>query len=178
MDLVYMLLIYFCFIFFLFVVNYYVNLFSSKELYTREDVSNFMPYLSESLGKMTQKYNVSGLVVALAVSSLFGVGIPLLSMHWFFNSSILFAVLFLVSPAIKESFDASKVNASDSRVDEIANLFSRYIGIIVLGFGTGTGASLMLNWANKKELGFLWFAVNIIAVIVLEQYVISRELKE
>lgn len=178
MDAIYILIIYLVFLFFLFAVNYYANLISTKDQYTKEELLKVFPYLEESRKKLSDKYPFPKYLIILGAASLFGMLFPLLSSGMFFNSAILFIVLYLLTPIMTEHIESTKVNSSSEPMDEIANHFSAYAGIILLGFGAGTGTSLMYNWAQKKELGFLWFMFNLIIIVVLGVMTINKELKE
>lgn len=178
MGLVYILIIYTVFLLFILTVNYYVNLISSKDQYTREEISNILPYIAESWLKVSRKYSSPALLLALFGSSFFGILIPFTSAHWFFNSAIFFVVIYLVLPLVKERVDSVKVSSSSMISDDIGNMISRMSYIIIFGFGMGTGTSLMYNWAKEKELAFLWFLVNLAVIVVLEVYAINKELGE
>jgi hypothetical protein len=176
MEALYVTLVYLFFLFFLLVINYYVHLISTKDQYTKEELSNIMPYLSDSWKTMNERYSSSGLITSFIFSSLVGLLIPFLSIHWFFNSSILVCIFFLVFPVVKERLDSMKVSSTGSYSVDIQNYFAYYAGVILLGFGTGTGGSLMYNWANHREMSFLWFMLNLAVVVVLMQYALRREL--
>lgn len=178
MSLLYLILIYLFFAAFLFTVTYYADLISSKEQYTREEISNILPFITESWQKLSDKYPMPGLTLALFFPSFLGLLIPFISASWFFNSSILFVVLYVVLPVMKERFESVRVSASEYYADAISNFISKYARIVLIGFGTATGASLMYNWAHKKELGFIWFIFNLAVIVVLEVLTISREIKE
>lgn len=178
MGLVYLISIYAFFVVFLFAVTYYVNLISSKDLYTKEEISNILPYLKECGQKIVDKYPLPGLTVAIVAASGLGAVIPFISANWFFNSAVFFGALFLVLPIVKERIDSMRVSTSEYYADDVANYLAKYAGIILLGFGAGAGAGLMYNWAHKKDLGFIWFVLNLALIVVLEVSVISREVKE
>src|SRR5512137_2909575 len=108
MEALYVTLVYLFFLFFLLVINYYVHLISTKDQYTKEELSNILPYLSDSWKAMNERYSSSGLITSFILSSLVGLLIPFLSVHWFFNSSILFCIFFLVFPVVKERLDSMK----------------------------------------------------------------------
>jgi TM2 domain-containing membrane protein YozV len=178
MAFLYIIIIYMCFVFFLVSVSYYVTLFSQKEQYTREEISNVLPYIFESWRKLGAKYPVTGLLLALLVSSFIGLLVPFISSHWSINSAVFYGLFYAVFPILKERFDSTRVSSSPYYRDDISNAFSRYAGIILFGFGAGTGTSLMYNWAHNKELGFLWFILNLAVITVLEVRLVGKEIRE
>lgn len=178
MSLLFLLLVYFVYVLFLFVIHYYTDLISSKDQYTKEELSNILPAVVENWKVLSAMYTPSGMLIGLAASSIIGLLIPFISSNWFVNSSILVIVLYLVIPFIKEQIDSSMVHSSDNIADSVVNFFSKNAVIILLGFGSGTGASLMYNWAQKKDIPFLWFLVNLVAVTVLMEILLKKELKE
>jgi len=178
MALLYVVIIYAVFTLFILTVCYYVNLISSKDQYTREEISNILPFVAETWQKVYSRYPSPMLFLMLLGSSFIGLLIPFLSSHWFFNSAVFFVVLYLVAPLAKERVDSVKVSNSDEIKDDLTNLFSRFTYIIVLGFGLGTATSLMYNWAQEKELSFLWFLLNLAAIVLLEVHMMNKELNE
>ncbi len=178
MSLLYIVLIYIIFTAFLLTVTYYADLISSKEQYTREEISNIIPFIAETGQKIIEKYPLPGLGLAIFFPSLLGLLMPFISNGWFLNSAFLFVCLYILLPIAKERFDSTRVSASEYYADEIANYISKYAGMILFGFGAGTGTGLMYTWAHEKELGFLWFIFNLIVIVVLEVYTVSKEIKE
>jgi hypothetical protein len=163
---------------FLLVANYYITLISSKDHYTREEIANIFPFISSSLIKLKDRYNTAGLLLAMALSSLIGGGIPRISSHWFFNSSLLFLAVYFIFPILKERIESYKVSTSEYYRDALANYFSQYSGIIIIGLGTGMGASLMYNWASIRELSFLWLLLNLAVITVLVERVLGKEMSD
>jgi hypothetical protein len=178
MSFLYMLAVYMFFMFFLLTVNYYIHLLSSKDQYTREELSNILPYISGYLSMLAEKYHQTGFLLALLPASLVGMLFPVITDHWFFSSSILFIIAYLLLPILKERFESTRVMASSSRVDDVSNFMARHAGVIVIGLGGGMGSSLMYTWAHDKELGFLWFIMNLSILIVLMEFALSREYNE
>ncbi|TAL36437.1 MAG: hypothetical protein EPN93_08415 [Spirochaetes bacterium] len=178
MGFLYILAVYMFFMFFLLTVNYYIHLLSSKDQYTREELSNILPYISGYLAMLGEKYHQTGFMLALLPASLVGLLIPQISDHWFFSSAILFVIAYLLLPVLKERFESTRVMASDSHADDILNFLARHAGVLVIGLGGGMGSSLMYTWARDKELGFLWFILNLSVLIVLMEFALAREYNE
>jgi len=104
--------------------------------------------------------------------------LPLISTHWFLNSAILFVIVFFVFSFIKDHIDRIMVTASESFRDVVANVFSRHCEIFTLGFGVGTGASLIYVWGNNREMSFLWFLANMVIATIMIEFTLRTILKD
>ena len=147
--------------------SYYVNLYVSKDQFTKDELKNVMPYLTQLMGKIVNNYSTSILIATLLVSSIIGIALPLLSDHWFLNSSIIFLVMFFAFPVAKKNFEKTQVTTGGTLSDTIINIFTRYYNVILIGFGNGSATGLMYNWGVYKSVHFLWFLINLIALSVL-----------
>jgi hypothetical protein len=107
------------------------------------------------------------LAVSLIISSIVGILLPMLSEHWFLNSSIIFVVMFFIFPLAKKNFDKAKVTTGGKLSDTAMNIFLKYYNFILIGFGSGTASALMYNWGVFKAVHFLWFLINFIALSIL-----------
>jgi hypothetical protein len=161
------ILIYIVYLFVLIVGSYYVDLYLSKDQFTKEELKDVLPYLSKLWRKIAHSYSVSLVAAILTVSSLFGILFPMVSQNWFLNSSIIFLIMYFSFPVLKKNFDKTTVTVSGSYADTATNIFVKYHEIILIGFGAGTATGLIYNWGVFKAVHFLWFLVNLIALSIL-----------
>jgi hypothetical protein len=147
--------------------SYYVDLYLSKDQFTKEELKNVIPYLTKFWYGMANNYALTILAVILVISSLVGIALTMVTQHWLLNSAIIFAVLFFIFPLAKKNFDKAMVTTGGNLSDTAMNMFLKYYNFILVGFGTGTASALMYNWGAFKAIHFLWFLINIIALTIL-----------
>lgn len=167
MNIFVLILLYVVYVFFLVVVSYYVNLFTSKQEYTQEELKNVFPYFSHTWDVISSKYSTLSFFVILVLSSVLGILLPFISKNWFLNSSILFIVVFFTIPYLRNYFEDRMVTESDNYLDNYVNIFVKHSDLITLGFGIGLGSALTYVWRNNVEISTIWFLINIIIVTVL-----------
>jgi len=159
-----LLIIYLVYLMLLIMGSYYVNLYISKDQFTKDELKNILPYLAQLWNKIINNHSAPLLIAAFAISAIIGIALPLLSDIWFLNSSIIFLVMFFTFPVAKKNFDKTQVTTGGALSDTIINIFCRYYNIILIGFGNGTATGLMYNY---KSIHFLWFLINLIALSVM-----------
>jgi hypothetical protein len=169
-----LILIYFTYLIILLLGSYYVNLYLSKDHFTKEELKNVVPFLTQSLKKVMNSHSMSIMIILLFVSSLLGILVTMLSENWFLNSSIIFIVMFLTFPLAKKNFDKVKVTIGGSYADTAINIFSKYYNFLLIGYGNGTASALMYNWGVYKAVPFLWFLINFIVISILLGMVINN----
>ncbi|MCU0846395.1 MAG: hypothetical protein MUD12_00745 [Spirochaetes bacterium] len=158
------------FIFYLLLViagSYYVDLFLTKDEFTKEELKSILPYLLNYWNSIIKKYTMTTFFTILGVSSIIGILIPMIIYNWLGNSSMFFALVFFMLPMAKRHFEQSQVNTSESLADSAINIFVRYSEIIVIGFGAGNGSALIYNFRPMEDIHFLWFFVNIVLVTIM-----------
>jgi hypothetical protein len=161
--LIEIILIYLFYLVILILGSYYVNLYISQDQFTKDDLKNIFPYLTQFMNGIMNNYSMSILAIVMIVSSFLGLILPILFQNWFFNSSILFIVMFFSFPLIKKNYDQAQVTTGGNLADTAMSLFMKYYNFVLIGFGTGTATALMHNWVVYKEIHFLWFLINLIA---------------
>lgn len=161
------LIIYLIFLLLVLVGNYYINIFLTQEQYSKEEMKNILPYLSQFWDKINKNYSLLTFFIILTISSFLGLIIPMLSSHWIANSSIFFMIIFFLLPYIKKYYEQSQVTSSDNYSDTITNIFVKYSDIIKIGFGTGLGTALMLNWRLLTHINSILFLLNILIIAIL-----------
>lgn len=171
-------LIYIVYLFLILAGYYYINLFISKEQYSKDELKNILPYFSQLWNKISSSYSILTLCIILLVLSIIGILIPMVSSHWIFNSSILFVVLFFVLPYLKKHYEKAQVAESDQYSDTVVNIFIKYTSIVLIGFGTGLGCALIYNWRSLININSLWFLLNIIVVSILLGITLNNLMKE
>jgi hypothetical protein len=171
-------LIYVAYLILLILGSYYVDLYLSKDQFTKNELKDIMPYLKESLNRVLRTYSMPLLAVILVISSAIGIALPMLSQHWFLNSAILFLVMFFTFPLAKKNLEKAKVTTGGNLSDTAMNIFTEYDNIILTGFGAGTATGLMYNWGVYKAIHFLWFLINFIALSILVGIAIKNAIKQ
>ncbi|HOJ27549.1 MAG TPA: hypothetical protein PL059_00590 [Spirochaetota bacterium] len=158
------------------IVYEYYKLFNSKDEYTKQELKQVVFLIPDHWIPLLSKFR---LYPVYALTSLvFGILIPLLSTNWFFQSSVLCILLFIILPQIRRSYEPMKVTVSDSFVDTVATALSEYYEIILFFFSTGTLSSLTYTWVTEKELSFLWFMVNAIIICIIMFFMLASLDKE
>lgn len=157
---------------------YYVDLYLTKEQYTRDDLKNSFSYVTGVFQRVSNAYSLPMFFLILFVSSLLGLLIPMFTKNWLINSALLVVIVFFVIPFIKGNLERSQVTTSEDIMDTIINIFVRYDAVIVVGFGTGYGTILMYNWATVKAVHFLWFLINIVIISVVIGVTIKDALRQ
>jgi hypothetical protein len=165
-------LIYVAYLILLILGSYYVDLYLSKDQFTKNELKDIMPYLKESLNRVLRTYSI------LVISSAIGIALPMLSQHWFLNSAILFLVMFFTFPLAKKNLEKAKVTTGGNLSDTAMNIFTEYDNIILTGFGAGTATGLMYNWGVYKAIHFLWFLINFIVLSILVGIAIKNAIKQ
>lgn len=155
------------------IINYYGNLITSKTEYTRDEIVNFMPMVLKNLKDVFVVNTVSTFLLFF-IAPLFFALILMYVSHLFFPGTVLICILFFIFPILRSSIEDRMVHASENLRDDFANNFSRFGDFIILGVGTGFSASGMHVWVQNREYGFLWFAVNLIAVTVFTVLTFAR----
>jgi hypothetical protein len=178
MNLIYIVIVYIVYTLVLFTANYYINLFSEKDEYTKDEIKNIFPHIIYCLDRIKSKYIFSMMLLTLTTSSLIGLSIPFISSHWIIQSAITFSLIFFTFPIIKKNFEDARVMSSANLGDNFANIFAKHSDIIMLGFGIGFGSSFMYIWANNKELSFLWFILNITIISLLLEYTLQKIIRD
>jgi hypothetical protein len=153
--------------------SYYVNLYITHDHFSKEDLKNVLPYLSDLWSGITNN-SLAALIGILIVSSFLGMLITMITNNWFLNSSIIFVILFLIFPLAKKSFDNARVTTGGGFADRTIEIFAKYYNFILIGYGAGTGTALMYNWGVYKSVPFLWFLINFIVISILIGLVIKN----
>jgi hypothetical protein len=96
---------------------------------------------------------------------------------WLVNSSIIFALLFVLAPLPAHRFQATQVTSSDSIRDYFSNIYMRYFDIILLGIGIALSTGMTYNYLFAGKISFIWFLINIAASTTLQVLSLRRFLQ-
>jgi hypothetical protein len=168
------LLIYVFYLALIILGSYYVNLYLTKDQFTKDELKDILPYMTKFWNKIANTYSMSIMAICIGVASLIGILLPMLSQHWFLNSAIIFIVMFFTFPLAKKNFDMALITTGGTFADTAMGIFVKYNNIILIGFGTGTATGIMYNWAVFKAINFLWFLVNLIVLTIFIGIVIKN----
>ncbi len=173
-----LILIFIIYLFIIITGYYYIDLIITRDEFTKNDLKSIGPYYKKIWSNIQERFSLPVMFLFLAGSALIGLLIPLFTYNWFVNSSIIFAVVFVVLPITKKYFEESQVTATENALDTSANIFIKYAEIIVFGFGAGTAATVMYNWGSSREINFIWFLINIIIITVLLGVIVRNYLNK
>lgn len=140
---------------------YYVQIFTSKENYTREELTSLAPYFSQLRHHLRKKFNPMSLIVFAITASLIGLALPFVRFHAITNSVLLFGVFSLILPIFQNHFNSSRVSVSEDITDSAAALFFRYSTVALLFFGIANAVGFTLSWTRHHQVSFLWLLVNL-----------------
>jgi len=160
------LLIYIFYLLIIVVGSYYVNLYLTKDQFTKDELKDIMPYLTKLWNRTATSYSLATLLTCLFAASIIGILLPMLSQHWFLNSAIIFIIMFFAFPLAKKNYDIARITTGGSFADTAMGIFVKYSSIILIGFGTGTATGIMYNWGAYKAIHFIWFLVNLIVLTI------------
>jgi len=160
------LLIYIVYLLIIVLGSYYVNLYLTKDQFTKDELKDVMPYLTKLWNRITTSYSLSIMLICLCVASLIGILLPMLSQHWFLNFAIIFIVMFFTFPLAKKNYDMARITTGGSFADTAMSIFVKYNSVILVGFGTGTATGIMYAWGVYKAINFLWFLINLILLTI------------
>ena len=104
-----LIIIYLVYLLLLVLGSYYVNLYISKDQFTKDELKDVLPYLAKLWGKIINNHSISVLIAVFIISAIIGMALPLLTDHWFLNSSIIFLVMFFSFPVAKKNFNKLKL---------------------------------------------------------------------
>ncbi len=162
-----LIILYVAAIFISLILFHYFQLFRSKEQYTKEELKNVIPSIPRYWDSLLQRYSISGFVFSLLAATIPGLLIPFISLGWFFQSAIIFILLFIILPYVRGYMENIRVTAPADYGDVISNIFIRYTDVILYGFGAGTLSSITYLWTTHRELSFLWYIINAAVILII-----------
>ena len=176
--LIEIVLVYIIYLFIVLAGTYYVTMFNSKNVFTKEEIKNVFPYIFLFVGRVNEIYPITVFFAVLIVSSFIGIVIPMIFKHWIANSSLLFIILFFALPVIKNQMEKSQVAEPEKYSDALANLLIKFTEVIILGFGAGLGTALLYNWRALSDIHSVFFLVNIVIISIFIGNIINILIKE
>ncbi len=159
-------------------LHYYITLFMTKDEFTKDEFKNLTPYFKGVAAVATQNFQISWLLLILVFSGLLGVVLPVFFVNSFFNSIFPFLLVYFAFPFLARFLAERQVTDSDSPSDYAANIFIKYHSVFSFGFGLGVLTGFSYNWVHQLTTGFLFFAFNFAAAIVLLQFALTIVLQE
>lgn len=160
------LLVFLIYCFLVTIGSYYVNLYVTQDQFTKQDLKNIMPYLSQLGQRIIREYSPLSFALVVCIAAFVGIAVTMVTDHWFLNSCILYLILYFTVPLMRQQAEKATVTTAAGWGDTAANLIVRYGNIAVLGFGFGNATGLMYNWDVHHSVHFLWFLVNIIVLTI------------
>ncbi|MBN2436594.1 MAG: hypothetical protein JXK07_15145 [Spirochaetes bacterium] len=137
-------------------VHHYGTLFMMKTEYTRDDFTNLDPVKTRILKRLGNTPNRTITIIVSFAALVLPYFLTATMLNWFINSVILYALFyyarFLLLPKNEDTglpFD---------------------IDLVMIVFGFSLLAGFTLNWISFMNTGFLFFAVNFFATIILLYY--------
>lgn len=152
----------FCLIF-----TYYFNLFVSKSVYTRSELSNILPQLGSMINTIYYKYSIFYLAGFYVISGLIGISLLSLFENWIINSALIPLILFYSAPRLAVYFEQTRVTISENYKDIAEALYTKYYNYILTGFSAGYASKLIENCFNNNFISFIWFIINFIIITII-----------
>jgi len=143
-----------------FVLTYYLHLFTSKNEYSRQELSDILPQLGNMLKKITSNYPVLRLTGIILLSAIIAIIILSIFTNWIINSAIIPLVIYFTGPKLAVYFEETRVTISNNYADILEVIYSRYYRYIMAGFMAGFGTKLIDDWINVGAISFYWFIIN------------------
>jgi hypothetical protein len=166
------------FVFVTVAISYYADLITKKEEYSRDDLKNILPFAAMLWEHYLQKYSLPVFIAIFISSSFASIVLTLVSASVLLNSSLLFIIVYFALPVISGNLEKSRVTDTGNYFDHAANIIIKHSDIIILGWGAGSGAALIYSWGSLKQIGFIWFVINLVVVIVLSQIKIRQSIPQ
>lgn len=150
-------------------LRYYLDLFESKDNYTKSELTDILPYIQAVSGNILKKYSIPVLSLTTIVTFIISFYIPRLSDNYFTNSVIIYTAFFFGLPAISKFLQNQSTETDSSIKLIIYNYLISNHKLISFIFGLGTLTSFTFNRITYHNINFIYFIVNLtIAVILLE----------
>jgi hypothetical protein len=172
--LIEILAIYFLFALIIFTVNYYIHLVRIKDTYTRNEIVNPIPGLSVLFNNLSEKYTSLNFIMITAVFSFLGIILTFGISHWIGRSALIPFMMIILFPFFKKFFSDSQVSSYDNYGDVAKNLFIKYNDIIIFSYALGAATSLIYCWGALREIGFIWFLINLLIISAGLTYMIQK----
>ncbi len=153
------------------VINYYISLFKSKDLFTKEELKNVKPYFFEKWSELKKIYSPFSFLTSFFIFSLIGIMFPKISENKVINSIIPFAFLYYLLPFL-EKIVQKQVLPNEKGIQKTAkDFFLKNYPVFIFAFGLGSFTSISINWMiNPTIYSFLLFSANFLGTIILLQY--------
>ncbi len=149
------------------ILTYYFNLFISKSVYTRSEISNILPHLGSMVNTIYSKYSIFYLAGFYLISGFIGIFILTLFENWIINSALLPFILFYTAPRLAVYFEQTRVTISENYKDIAEALYTKYYNYILSGFSAGYASKLIENCFSNGFISFTWFIINFIIVTAI-----------
>jgi len=161
-----------------FILTYYFNLFTSKNEYTRQELSDILPQLGVMIKKITSNYSVVSLISILLLSAFIAIIILSIFSNWLINSAIIPLIIYFTGPKMAIYFEETRVTVSNNYADMLETVYSRYYRYIMAGFNAGFSTKLIDNWINAGAFSFYWFIINFVIITVLILLILKEDIFE
>ncbi len=156
--------------------TYYYNLFISQSVYTRSELGNILPQLSNMLLIIISKHSIFYILVFYLASGFTAMLILSLFENWFFNSALLPFIFFITAPRVALYFEQTRVTLTEDYKDILESFFTKYHPYILSGFFSGYSSKLMDNWVNYNFFPFYWLFINLVIISAITVILLRKEI--
>lgn len=163
---------------FSFILTYYFNLFTSKTVYTRSELSNILPQLGNMINIIFNKYSIIYLSGFYIISGIIGIFLLSFFDNWIINSALLPVIFYYSAPRTAVYFEQTRVTISEDYRDIAEALYVKYYNIILAGFFSGYAAKLIDNCFVTGTITVFWFILNLIIIAVLTVLTFKNDIFE
>ncbi|PKL18415.1 MAG: hypothetical protein CVV49_06015 [Spirochaetae bacterium HGW-Spirochaetae-5] len=160
------------------ILTYYFNLFISKSVYTRSELSNILPQLGSMINTIYYRYSIIYLAGFYLLSGLMGILLLSLFENWIINSALIPVILFYSAPKLAVYFEQTRVTISENYKDIAEALYSKYYNYILSGFSAGYASKLIENCFTNSFISFTWFIINFLIIIAIAVLALRNDIFE
>lgn len=149
------------------ILTYYFNLFLSKNVYTRSELSNILPQIGNMINIIYNKHSIFYVMGFYFTSGILGILFLSIFENWVINSALIPLILFYSAPRIAVYFEQTRVTISENYKDISEALYIKYYNYILSGFSAGYVTKLIINCFDYKYISFSWFILNFVIITIV-----------
>lgn len=173
MELLAMTILLLLYLISLLAIRYYIDLFKSKENYTKSELTDILPYVKAVSGNIFKKYNFIGFIGSAFIGSLPAYFLTKGINHWFTNSAIIFAILFAIIGFSAKYFENNENRESGSLLNSVLEFIFAHRKVILFFYGLISTTVFTFNRISSHSILFIFFIINIAVSIVLMEILLK-----
>lgn len=151
-------------------VRFYLDLYNSKDTFTKDELTEIKPFFSSIWGITIEKYSIFSFFLILIATFIVGVLLTTAIDHWFFKSVIFFALFYYGLPLGVKFLNSAYDNESEGIKSRIIGFFVKYYKVVIFSFGLSVTTGFTYSRIFYNSINFIFFFVNFIAALILLEY--------